>query len=125
MLQTLQLAEPGVYSPEPTPAQGAAATGTRLVEAGSFELGDVGDDFSYDNERPRHSVELPAYRIDRAPVTNGAYAEFVADGGYTRRELWSDDGWARRERWEHPLYWTGDGGVRRFDRVVTLEPDLP
>jgi iron(II)-dependent oxidoreductase len=127
MLQTLQLAEPGVYSPELTPAHGPAASGGRLVEAGSFELGNAGDGFAYDNERPRHSVELPAFRIDRGPVTNGAYAEFVAEGGYARRELWSDDGWAQRESegWERPLYWTADGGVRRFDRVVELEPELP
>jgi gamma-glutamyl hercynylcysteine S-oxide synthase len=127
MLQTLQLAEPGVYAPQLTPAQGPAATGSRLVEAGSFELGDAGDGFAYDNERPRHPVELPAFRIDRAPVTNAAYAEFVADGGYARRELWSDAGWEqrRREGWERPLYWSGDGRVRRFDRVVELEPELP
>jgi gamma-glutamyl hercynylcysteine S-oxide synthase len=127
MLQTLQLAEPGVYSPARTPAPGAAARGARLVEGGSFELGDAGADFAYDNERPRHAVALPAFRIDRAPVTNAAYSEFVADGGYTRRELWSDEGWEqrRREGWERPLYWTADGGVRRFDRVVELEPELP
>ncbi len=127
MLQTLQLAEPGVYSPERTEAAGAAAAGTHLIEGGPFELGDAGDGFAYDNERPRHTVELPVFRIDRGPVTNGAYAEFVADGGYARRELWSDEGWAQRERegWERPLYWTGDGGVRRFDRIVALEPELP
>jgi gamma-glutamyl hercynylcysteine S-oxide synthase len=127
MLQTLQLAERGVYSPQRTEARGAAATGTRLIEPGPFELGDAGDGFAYDNERPRHTVELPAFLIDRGPVTNRAFAEFVADGGYTRAELWSDEGWEQRqsEGWERPLYWTGDGCVRRFDRIVELEPELP
>jgi iron(II)-dependent oxidoreductase len=127
MLQTLQLAEPGVYSPERRPPGGAAATGTILVEAGSFAMGDAGDGFAYDNERPRHEVDLPAFRIDRAPVTNAAFAEFVADGGYRRRELWSEAGWGFRESegWERPLYWTADGGVRRFDRTAELEPELP
>jgi iron(II)-dependent oxidoreductase len=127
MLQTLQLAEPGVYSPSRTPARGPAATGSRLVEACSFELGDAGGGFAYDNERPRHTVELQAFRIDRAPVTNAAFAEFVADGGYGRRELWSAAGWELRlnEGWERPLYWTADGGVRRFDQTVELEPQLP
>jgi iron(II)-dependent oxidoreductase len=97
------------------------------VPAGSFMLGHPGEGFAYDNERPRHEVQLPAFRIDRAPVTNAAYAEFVADGGYRRPELWSEDGWAFRESegWERPLYWTAEGGVRRFDRVVELEPGLP
>ena len=30
-----------------------------------------------------------------------------------------------REGWERPLYWTADGGVRRFDRELELEPELP
>jgi gamma-glutamyl hercynylcysteine S-oxide synthase len=127
MLQTLQLAEPGVYSPERRPAGGAAAAGTILVEAGGFAMGEAGDGFAYDNERPRHEVDLPAFRIDRAPVTNAAFADFVADGGYRRRELWSEAGWGFRERegWERPLYWTAGGGVRRFDRTAELEPELP
>jgi iron(II)-dependent oxidoreductase len=127
MLQTLQLGEPGVYSPERRPVPGKAATGTVLIEAGSFAMGDAREGFAYDNERPRHALELPAFRIDRGPVTNAAFAEFVADGGYARRELWSEEGWRFREQegWERPLYWTADGAVRRFDRVVALEPELP
>ena len=37
--------------------------------------------FAYDNERPRHAVELAAFEIDRAPVTNGAYIEFMEETG--------------------------------------------
>jgi gamma-glutamyl hercynylcysteine S-oxide synthase len=135
MLQTLQLAEPGVYSPRPArpPDPGAAAQGAMLVEAGPFELGDGGPPgepgaaFAYDNERPRHTVELESFEIDRAPVTNGRYREFVEDGGYAQRRLWSETGWElRRSRgWERPLYWTEDGGERRFDRVEELDPELP
>jgi iron(II)-dependent oxidoreductase len=127
MLQTLQLAESGVYAPKRASAQGAAAAGSRLVEAGQVELGAAGDDFAYDNERPRHTAALGPFRIDRAPVTNAAFAEFVADGGYGRRGLWSEAGWTLRQRegWERPLYWTADGGVRRFHETVELEPELP
>ena len=76
MLQTLQLAEPGVYAPQRDRGRAAAAADGHdaLVEAGPFEIGDAGDGFAYDNERPRHAVELPAFEIDRAPVTNGAFA---------------------------------------------------
>jgi len=127
MLQTLQLAGPGVFAPERPRPGGTAAAGSLPVEAGGFEMGDAGDGFAYDNERPRHHVELAAFRIDRAPVTNAGFAEFVADGGYARRELWTDEGWELRERegWERPLYWTADGGERRFDRTGPLEPALP
>jgi iron(II)-dependent oxidoreductase len=127
MLQTLQLAKPGVYAPDRRRPDGAAASGSIEVEAGAAEIGFAGGGFAYDNERPRHAVELAAYRIDRAPVTNAQFAEFVEDGGYRRAELWSPEGWELRERegWERPLYWTADGEERRFDRVEALEPDVP
>jgi iron(II)-dependent oxidoreductase len=127
MLQTLQLAEPGVFSPERPRRGGAAAAGTVAVAERPVEIGFEGDGFAYDNERPRHRVELGAYRIDRAPVTNAQFREFVDDGGYGRRELWSEDGWSMRERegWERPLYWTADGGERRFDSLEPLAGELP
>ena len=83
MLQTLQLAEPGVYAPRARRGRAAAAAaGSVAVAARPVEIGFEGDGFAYDNERPRHRVELPAYRIDRAPVTNAQFLEFVEDGGY-------------------------------------------
>lgn len=132
MLQALALAEPGVYCPGgPAPADGGdgpASGAPRLrVEGGRFELGAGDEGFAYDNERPRHPVQLEPFEIDRAPVTNGAYRRFVEDGGYERRELWSDEGWAWREREgaTGPLYWTGDGRERRFDRVEPIDERLP
>jgi gamma-glutamyl hercynylcysteine S-oxide synthase len=127
MLQTLQLAEPGVYRPRRRRRSGRAAAGLLEVAEGPFGMGDDGRGFAYDNERPRHEVELEAFRIDRAPVTNAAFAEFVADAGYRRRELWTAEGWSFRERegWERPLYWTEDGRERRFDEVLPLKPELP
>jgi gamma-glutamyl hercynylcysteine S-oxide synthase len=128
MLQTLQLAEPGVFSPDRTaPAAGGGRPGTLHVDGGPRELGAPAEGFAYDNERPRHQVDLAAFEIDGAPVTNGEFLEFMADGGYRRRELWDAEGWVlrRREGWERPLYWTGDGRVRRFEALVPLEEELP
>ncbi len=130
MLQTLQLAEPGVYSPDRPPVAGGPARGGAervTVPRGAAEIGDAGRSFAYDNERPRHAVDLGAFAIDRTPVTNAAYLRFVEDGGYERRELWSEAGWSWRtdEEAEGPLYWTADGLERRFDRVEPIELDLP
>jgi gamma-glutamyl hercynylcysteine S-oxide synthase len=109
MLQTLKLAEPGVYEPtrRPLPAEVARGPGTVVVEGGTFAMGDPGAGFAYDNERPRHEVHVDTFEIDRLPVTNGAYMEFVEDGG------------------ERPLYWTEDGQVRDFERTVPIDPHLP
>jgi iron(II)-dependent oxidoreductase len=46
------------------------------VPAGPFEMGAGADGFAYDNERPRHTVELPAFQIARHPVTNASWMRF-------------------------------------------------
>ena len=54
---------------------------------------------------------LPAFRIDRALVSNADYSAFIADGGYDDRALWTEDGWAWRESEAAaaPLFWQRDG----------------
>jgi iron(II)-dependent oxidoreductase len=129
MLQTLCLAEPGVWSCEPAPLPPPAGLpgGTVRVDAGPFLAGAPATGFAYDNERPRHPVDLPAFEIDRLPVTNGDYLEFVLDGGYRRRSLWTPAGWdwRRRENAERPLYWTADGHERRLAGTEPIDPSLP
>src|SRR3954451_23202994 len=97
ILQALKLAPAGVCTPKrPGHHRPAAAEGPEMVrvEAGPFPLGEEGEGFAYDNERPRQFVDLPAFEIDRTPVTNGAYREWIDAGGYSRRECWSEEGWA-------------------------------
>ena len=74
MTQTLALA--GL--PEQGPPE-VRASGEATVPAGPFTLGST-EPWAYDNERPAHVVDLPAFRIDRGLVTNGEYAAFVEDG---------------------------------------------
>ena len=109
------------------------------IPAGDFRVGSVWDAFAYDNELPAHDVHVPAFRLDRLPTTNAEYAEFVAEGGYRRREFWGEEGWSYRERegWEHPLFWTREGGggggggegvgwsERRMFDVGPIEPRHP
>ncbi len=95
------------------------------VPACEFVLGARGGDrFVYDNEMPAHVVSLLAFRIDRAPVTNAEFAQFVADGGYARRDLWDGEGWAWRERegWEHPLYWLREGASHQSRSRSSSDP---
>lgn len=100
-----------------------------LIPAGEFVLGVDGDDepWSLDNERPAHTVDLPAFRIARVPVTNAEYQRFVDAGGYAESRWWSARGWAHRQDagLERPQSWTGDGSRRRFGIVEELPPDEP
>lgn len=101
------------------------------VPGGTFRLGAAEDaPFVFDNEKWAHPVELEAFSIARAPVTNEEFAAFVDDGGYRRRACWSAEGWEVRSstRAQHPIYWRrGESGWlrRHFDHHVPLEPHAP
>ncbi|MCL4801164.1 MAG: ergothioneine biosynthesis protein EgtB [Burkholderiales bacterium] len=115
------------------PDGGPAAPALRWhgFAAGVREIGHEGADFCFDNETPRHRVLLGAFELASRPVTNAEYLAFLADGGYSRPELWLADGWDARskEGWDAPAYWEGsrDGAWRVFTlgglRPVT--PDEP
>jgi ergothioneine biosynthesis protein EgtB len=81
-------------------------------EGGLQQIGHDGDGFSFDNELPRHRAWLEPYSLARRLVTCSEYAQFIADGGYNRAELWLSDGWAavKTNGWRAPLYWTEEGG---------------
>ena len=67
------------------------------VPAGPCFIGSAVDDKdAYDDERPQHIVNLPAFLISRYPITNAQYYAFVADGGYDNLQYWSSDGWTWR-----------------------------
>jgi iron(II)-dependent oxidoreductase len=112
MLATLQLMGDEAYRPvAPPPPPGSALPSAEvLIPAGGFVMGSE-DPWAYDNERPAHPVELPAYWIDTAPVTNRQYGEFVGAGGYHERRWWGDEGWVWRETTgaEHPQFWRREG----------------
>jgi ergothioneine biosynthesis protein EgtB len=66
--------------------------------------------FAFDNEGPAHRVLLEPFALSGSLVTNGEWAQFIADGGYRTATLWLSDGWdwVRREQIEAPLYWRDD-----------------
>ena len=76
-------------------------------EAGLIEIGDKGERFSFDNERPRHRVFLESFELASRLVSNAEYLEFIQDAGYQRPELWLSDGWdaVLQNQWQAPLYW--------------------
>jgi iron(II)-dependent oxidoreductase len=102
--------QPPLGAAPPAPAGGEP----EMVEVpgGTYVIGAPDHGFAYDNERPRHEVELEAFRIDRLPVSNADFAAFVADTGA-----------------EAPMYWEPDGAGgfvhTAFGRRAPIRPDLP
>ncbi|HYH61792.1 MAG TPA: DinB family protein, partial [Solirubrobacterales bacterium] len=91
MLQLLQMVdryEPVEKADEHERSARGQTPHTLLIDGGEYEIGAGDSGFAYDNERPRHTVELEPFEIDSAPVTNAAWVEFMNDTGA-----------------EPPLYW--------------------
>jgi iron(II)-dependent oxidoreductase len=79
------------------PLEDDTPEGWTRIGAGPFAMGAGPSGFSYDNERPRHTLDLAAFAIARRPVSNASWMHFSEGGGYERREWWSDEGWAWKE----------------------------
>jgi len=132
MLATHQLrvGEPVLDAPPPPAPDTLAFPDEALIPGGAFEMGTSIEAWALDNERPAHTVDLPAYWIDTTPVTAGAYQRFVDDGGYDDPRWWSADGWAHRQDagLAAPQFWQRDGGVwvrTRFGHVEAVPHDEP
>jgi gamma-glutamyl hercynylcysteine S-oxide synthase len=115
VLQLLQMVE----SYEPVEVDGApgaepASEGPEMVrvEGGPHQLGAPDRGFAYDNERPRHELELESFWIDRVPVTNGEYIAYMEETGA-----------------EPPMYWERDGEAgwvrTAMGRSDEVDPRLP
>jgi ergothioneine biosynthesis protein EgtB len=130
LLDSNPLAPAYTELPAPAPTTGRPF-GWRMVDGGVREVGAGPEGFAFDNERPRHAALLEPFALATRLTTNGEYAEFIADGGYRRPELWLSDGWSAilARGWHAPLYWDerdGEwfeftlGGRRPLDPVAPV-----
>ena len=114
MLQLLQMVD-GYESELVDAALGAEPAGhgpeTIAFERGEHEIGAPERGFAYDNERSRHTVVLGAFEIDRTPVNNAAYTEFMEATGAEPPQYWERDGDG----------WVGTAMGRR----APIEPERP
>jgi iron(II)-dependent oxidoreductase len=135
MLATHQLrvGPPVLSAPPPpaAPADAATLPAEVLVPGGPFTMGTSTEPWALDNERPAHEVGVPGFYLDTTPVTNAAYAAFIADGGYDNPRWWTADGWAHRQHagLTAPLFWQWEGEwVRvvfgRKEPIIGNEPVL-
>ena len=135
MLQTLGRAQlPGYDVPGrvPVPTAPGGHTGLEFVSVagGEVSIGAAPGVFSFDNERPRHYVEVRPFRIGRTPVTNATWLTFTEGGGYERREWWNEEAWAWKQEYDisHPLCWERRPGgwvEHTLHGTRDLDPDRP
>ena len=135
MLATIQLMSDEFAHPDaaidPVPVAAVDHAATVAIPGGDHTVGTSDDPWAYDNERPGHTVTVAPYVIDRYPVSNQRYAEFVADGGYDDPLHWTPTGWAWRQDagLVAPQFWRPEGGGTwsrlRFGRREDLPLDEP
>jgi ergothioneine biosynthesis protein EgtB len=106
------------YSSNASLLHPAAPSGQKRIEWLSFapglsEFGHSSHEFCFDNELARHRVWLDPFKLASRLTTCGEFAEFIADGGYERPELWLSAGWdaVKANGWRAPLYWTQNNGA--------------
>jgi len=121
---------------KPKPKSQQTVRGMANIEGGLMLLGYRNrlnsQEFAFDNEKPEHEVFIRDFAIDKAPVSNGDFLEFIREGGYNNFRWWFSEGWetVNREHWQAPLYWEVHDGqwlIRDFDglRPVSERKDEP
>lgn len=82
------------------------------IAGGVYEIGFAGAGFHFDNERGRHKVYLDDFAIQKNPVSNREFLEFIEDGGYENFRVWHAEGWdwVNQNEINAPLYWLKQDG---------------
>jgi ergothioneine biosynthesis protein EgtB len=86
--------------------------------------------FGWDNEHPRHVLEIPEFSIETQDISNERFLEFVDSGGYRDPRWWSEDDWAWMQRTSvpSPAFWAHRDGSwwwRGMFEWIPLPPSWP
>jgi|GEM_PF-411892 len=82
-----------------------------VLHKGHYRIGARHDDrLALARELPPQMVQLDAFRIDRQPVSNGAWLAFIEAGGYQQAPLWESSGWQWQQQQpvSAPHHWRTD-----------------
>jgi 5-histidylcysteine sulfoxide synthase/putative 4-mercaptohistidine N1-methyltranferase len=98
------------------------------IEGGKVELGKSKTNpiYGWDNEYGYASEEVGSFKASKYLVSNQEFLEFVEDGGYQNKDLWSDEGWGWIEfsKAECPVYWLKEGDDYKLRTMLEMI-DMP
>lgn len=102
-----------------------------FIKGRRYILGDVSDEkLVFDSDKGYEEVEIKDFYIDKYPVTNEQFLEFVKSGEYNNKKHWTKKGymWKLKNNVEHPKYWLKyDGKWKQiyFGHCIELKPNYP
>jgi ergothioneine biosynthesis protein EgtB len=85
---------------------GKSTPDTETIDANIYNIGSE-KIYAYDNEKPPHPIKLNEFNISKFPVSNSEYLQFINEGGYSEKEVWSLEGWnwLKKVQHKHPHHW--------------------
>ena len=97
---------------------------------GTVQIGAAPEAAVWPEEKPAHRVAVQPFWIDLMPVTNGDFMTFMAEGGYTQRDVWSEEGWQwlKQSQAYMPCNWLWQDGSwwnRRLGRDAPIDLTAP
>lgn len=90
--------------------------------------------YGWDNEYGGRTRTIPEFFATRYLICNGEFWQFVADGGYQKKNFWSETGWKWREfrNVKAPTFWVPSGPagsheykLRTCFEVIAMQWDWP
>lgn len=98
------------------------------MEAGLVQIGKPADDdiFGWDNEYGHLAVKVPTFQATKNLITNADFWDFIDNGGYENRELWTTKGWEWKTRTATtlPKFWIKSKNTYRY-RAMFDEMAMP
>lgn len=121
---------PVCFAPPSLPKTPTTPPRWQRHEGGLVWIGDPGQGFAFDNERPRHRFYLEPFALRDQLISVAEVIAFIQAGGYQTPSLWLSEGfdWACQLERHAPMYSYLDGGKLvgfTLHGERELDPDAP
>jgi len=133
---------PDLHDADGASGEGAKTNGAGVADAmaeiagGDVVIGKPPDwpSYGWDNEYGERKATVNPFKISTQMVTNGAFLDFVKEGGYHEERFWGPAGWKWRKfrncKW--PTFWVSDGPagkhsykLRAIFEIIDMPQDWP
>lgn len=102
------------------------------MKGGSIHIGKPTDSsiYGWDNEFGSLTVDVKPFKATKNLISNSEFLDFVSEGGYQNKALWTNEGWAwlKRRNVTHPKFWISKYDTFMYRTIfdeITMPMDWP